>query len=349
MAKEHQRSEIDYNSNLLDVFRIFATLQVFLGHVVTHFSISAAVNVVYFVRGVPILFVLCGFLAAKSISARGTKPWLIRRAVRVIPAFWVCILVNTFIILAVYNTKPSVKEFIIYFATQFLGLNFYTGEWLRGYGVGTPNGVLWTIGVQIQFFLIVPLIHRCMKQKRFGVWCATIGGLMILSIICNRSMSFLPDILGKLINVTVIPYLYFLMLGMMAWYFRDRLIPLLAKYKWWLVLAYVAWGLAEIFFQFPHLFDGNIYNTVTTVLLGCIIFAFAFSGKWRMRHDWTYGFYLYHMVFINLAIEVGYGSLQPIWQWGITMFSIIALTLLFAILSQRLVEKPIAALIERKL
>lgn len=54
--------KIDYNRNALDIFRLIATVQVFLGHMVSHFAMqNALVNAVYFVRGVPILFVLCGF------------------------------------------------------------------------------------------------------------------------------------------------------------------------------------------------------------------------------------------------------------------------------------------------
>lgn len=67
----------DYNQNALDVFRIIATVQVFLGHIISHFAMdNPPVNAVYFVRGVPILFVLCGFLAAKSLEGRSVKDWL---------------------------------------------------------------------------------------------------------------------------------------------------------------------------------------------------------------------------------------------------------------------------------
>ena len=62
---------IDYNKNALDVFRLIATLQVFLGHVISHFMMTdPPFDAVYFVRGVPILFVLCGFLTAKSLEGK---------------------------------------------------------------------------------------------------------------------------------------------------------------------------------------------------------------------------------------------------------------------------------------
>ena len=77
---------IDYNKNMLDVFRLIATIQVFLGHVITQFYMqNPPVNLIYFVRGVPILFAMCGFLAAKSLEGRDVKKWWIGRAARIVP------------------------------------------------------------------------------------------------------------------------------------------------------------------------------------------------------------------------------------------------------------------------
>ena len=147
---------INTKNNILDAFRILATLQVFFGHVITHFGVtnSLVYNITYFVRGVPILFVLCGFLAAMSIGNKSIKDWYFSRAVRILPAFWACIIINSIIIFVFYGL-PSLKDGILYGVTQIFGLNFYTGDWLRDYGVGTPNGVLWTIPVQIEFFVLV--------------------------------------------------------------------------------------------------------------------------------------------------------------------------------------------------
>ena len=76
----------NYNDNALDLFRIVATIQVFLGHFIAHFTLpgnlSGSVplyNGIYFLRGVPILFALCGFLAAKSLDRYSAKEYLIRR------------------------------------------------------------------------------------------------------------------------------------------------------------------------------------------------------------------------------------------------------------------------------
>lgn len=337
----------NYNHNALDLFRIVATIQVFLGHTITHFHLPQLTNAVYFLRGVPILFVLCGFLAAKSLHKYTAGEYLRRRAIRILPAFWACIAVNTVIIFALY-TVPGVKDGILYFVTQFFGLNFYTGDWLRGYGVGTPNGVLWTIGVQVQFFLLAPLLYKLLQKLRLAKSTVLIGILTVFSIAVQKSAPYLPELVYKLIGVTAAPYLYFLVLGMAGWCFRDQLIPALEKARWFLLPAFVLWKLAENHLQLPHILDGVMYNTVTTLLTACLIFAFGFSFKCRAKIDLTYGFYLYHMVFINIAVHLGYRSLSWDIQSLLVLLAITVLPLLAAWLSQKLIENPAARLAGKK-
>lgn len=336
---------LNYNDNTLDIFRIIATVQVFLGHMVTHFAMPGlSVDAVYFVRGVPILFALCGFLAAKSLDE---KPpiiqYLKQRAIRIIPAFWACIIINTILIAVLYETVPTVKQGVIYLFTQFFGLNFYTGDWLRDYGVGTPNGVLWTISVQIQFFVLAPLFKKILAKKNLWFGLSAILGLTFVSILCNRLEPYLPTLVYKLINVTVLPYAYFLVFGMVVWEHRDAIIPFLTRFKWVLAVAYVAWKFAEIYLSFPHVLDGVLYNTVTTLLLAGVLFGFSFMRKWRAPIDLTYGFYLYHMIIINIVVELGYTSAG----WLLTLL-IAATTILCAWLSQVLVEKPCVKLLKKR-
>lgn len=337
----------NYNHNALDLFRILATVQVFLGHTITHFSLPQFTNAVYFIRGVPILFVLCGFLAAKSLDKYTARDYLLRRAFRILPGFWACITINTVIIALLY-TVPTLKDGIIYLVTQFFGLNFYTGDWLRGYGVGTPNGVLWTIGVQVQFFLIAPIIHKLLRKLQLPISAALIGVLTLLSIAIEKCAGLLPQIGYKLIGVTVVPYLYFLVLGMAGWCFRDQIVPALQKLRWVILPVFILWKLAENHLQFPHIFDGVMYNTVTTLLTALLIFGFGFSFKWRMKQDLTYGFYLYHMVFINIAIHLGCKTLGFDLQSAVVILAITVLPILAAWLSQKLIENPAAKLAGKK-
>lgn len=93
--------------------------------------------------------------------------------------------------------------------------------------------------------------------------------------------------------------------------------------------------------------DGVLYNTVTTMLTGCVIFAFAFRHVFHMKYDLTYGFYLYQMVFINLEVHFGYDSFLPFGQ-GVCIFVLIVfMTLFFALLSMKYIERPLNMRLKR--
>lgn len=342
----------NFDDNALDIFRLIATVQVFLGHMITHFSIEffPSATIIYFVRGVPILFILCGFLAAKSIDKHDTKDWLIKRAIRILPSFWVCIIINTIIIAIIYihYMHVSMVDLMIYFVTQFGLMNFYTGDWLRGYGVGAPNGALWTIGVQIQFFILVPLIHRFMKSKSLRSWIVCILSLTIVSILCGHIQPLLPEVLGKLLQVTVLPYLYFLLFGMMLWYHRESLINTLEHYNWLILIGYLLWKLAEDFLSFPHIFDGVLYNTITTILMALVIASFGFRKKVRLRKDYTYGFYLYHMVFVNIAVQIGISRNLSLLNGIMLILTIAFASTVMAWISNKFVDVPISGLYLRR-
>jgi peptidoglycan/LPS O-acetylase OafA/YrhL len=67
-----------------------------------------------------------------------------------------------------------------------------------------------------------------------------------------------------------------------------------------------------------------------------------------MKRDLTYGFYLYHMVFMNLAVHYKIAVAQPLWQCGAVILGISALTLLFAWLSQNFVERPAVKCLKKR-
>ena len=67
-----------------------------------------------------------------------------------------------------------------------------------------------------------------------------------------------------------------------------------------------------------------------------------------MKQDLTYGFYLYHMVFINIAIHLGYKTLGFDLQSAVVMLTITVLPILAAWLSQKLIENPAAKLAGKK-
>ena len=341
---------IDINKNCFDIIRLICTFTVFLGHFITHFGIenSALHEIAYFVRGVPVFFFLSGLLIARSLDRYDIKTYAVKRVTRIFPELWVCVLLNLGIILIFYHGARTIKDIIVYLFTQLTVFQFYTGNWLRSYGVGTPNGALWTITVDIQFYIIALLVVRILRKKSIKVWISTIFVFLIINIVIAKMQDHMPDMVWKVMQCCIIPFFWIFLTGMMVYYYKDQIILLLMKLKWVIIVLYCVWQYV-IPSGFRGLFEGVRYNAVTTILLMGLIVSIGFSVTVRLREDYSYSFYLYHMVIINFVLNTvlsGFNSMVTVYLAIIATMAVISIP---AVLSHLLVGKKLSHVLEKRI
>ena len=172
------KSEFDYKKNCFDIIRLIAALQVMLGHCFEHFELIQNSNILRVVRdilniipgkGVVIFFVISGFFSLQSIEkSQSFGGYCKKKILRIYPELWIAFGINTILIAFFHGLKTGVKNLGIYVITQTTIFQFYTGNWLRDYGVGTPNGSLWTISVIIQLYFVVFQVHYLYMQKGYS-------------------------------------------------------------------------------------------------------------------------------------------------------------------------------------
>lgn len=331
---------VDPEDNCFDWIRIFVAFIVFFGHFLTHFQVKSSVltEIAYFIRGVPVFFCLSGFFVARSVERYRPKEFFVRRFVRIYPAMWTCIFVNTVLILTLYAVHPTARELLIYLGTQLTAFQFYTGSWLRGYGVGVPNGALWTITVDIQFYLLVYLLVKWLKNRPLHNWIEIIFGGGVLSLLIKMNEGMLPELVNKLFEVCILPFLYIFLFGMMVYFFRDRFLPVFCRFRWLFIAIYVVWSLLPG--NITGVFEGVRYNIVTTLLLMCAVFSVGYGfGKHRLKTDYSYAFYLWHMVVINFFYHRFFQSFGTAPEMAGWMAVQLAITGALAWLSVQLVDK----------
>src|SRR5688572_1880780 len=112
-------------------------------------------------HGVDIFFVLSGFLVSglffKDLAQRGTVSpghFLIRRAFKIYPAFWLLILVTAIFHFCTLG-QVSLKAL---FAELFFYQNYVTGLWLH----------TWTLAIEEHFYLILAGIFYVLKRSAGG-------------------------------------------------------------------------------------------------------------------------------------------------------------------------------------
>lgn len=301
-------------NNNFDLLRICAALQVALVHAADHLKVhSAWIDWLTIFPGVPIFFVISGYLVSASFERSSVSQYAVNRVARIYPGLWGC-LAFCIALVSFIGLTPTWR----WIAAQATVAQVYNPDFLRHFGTGVLNGSLWSIPVELQFYALLPLLY---VGKRFGVlfWAAL--GMNVL-------YELHP---GRLAAVTVFPYLYLFLIGVVLQRNPDFVRRYLAgRLPWWLP-AYVITAVALSFT--PMRVGGNELNPLSAILLGLTVISAAYARAFPLKHDLSYGLYLYHMPVINLAVML-----------DITGYEGMALTLgtsiFLATLSWAVIERP---------
>ena len=284
-----------------------------LGHMIEHFELpgnEAVLHATYFFRGVPIFFVISGYLMWFSINrSKSYAQYLTKRFWRIYPELWGAVIVEI-IVLAILYRGWNVKDLALFTFGQGTLVQFWTPDSLRGYGVGTPNGALWTIGVMIQYYIIAWFFYKLMKNRRLNTWGIGFIASLVVSIagIFVAHNLIRSEIMGKLYDQTFIKYFWLFYIGMFIAKFKDRILPVLIKY-WYAYLI-----IAVVFFWTGYdIFAGYYLFWSLFLTIGLIGFAYRFPML-SVNTDISYGLFLYHMIVVNIFVNFGWtGS----WQYVI--------------------------------
>lgn len=213
------------------------------------------------------------------------------------------VILNAVIMLLIYREQIAVVPFLIFQLTQATVLQFWTPDCLRGYGCGTPNGALWTVGVMVQCYIVIYFLHRILHNKKgIGFIVVLLAGIAV-NIGAMPLKGILPEILYKLFTQTCLPYLWLFIVGAILCEYFDKVIFVLKKY--WILSLIIL-----LLVSLSGIEDGiGIYGMIQSLMLGVIIIGFGYSVKIPIQHDFSYGIFIYHMVVINGMVEFGiYGK-----------------------------------------
>ena len=335
--------------NNFDLIRILAASQVVFGHSVSHLKIEGFLfwlqkNVFIFFPGVPIFFFVSGFLISWSFSRSPleVKSFFYKRLLRIFPGLWICVLLSIILLLVDFQGDVidllSAKSFIAWIGMQLSFFQYYTPDILRFWGVGTPNGSLWTISVELQFYLALPLLFLATKKSK---WLLII--LMGLSIISNYFISIANQdiVIIKLLQVSVLPYLYYFGIGIASFFYYEKIRKYVeSKFIYWFAAYVLIIGLSS-YFNF-NIYSYSVESPMSLVadfVLAFLILSAAYtapqlSEKFLKGNDISYGVYIYHMLVVNFFVQRGIvGD-----SWYLAF--VYAITVIVAFLSWKLVEKP---------
>ena len=335
MNSANHASSVDFKNNSLNTLKILAALQVAYLHAVTHLGIQindTVTAICNLFMGVPIFFVLSGFLIWNSINrSKDFKDYAKKRAQRIFPELWLGVAVEIVVLIIFLKDKIKWLDLIAFAAGQGTFLQFWTPNSLRDFGCGTPNGALWTLGITIQFYIIVWFLYKFLKNKNIYYWCSALLISIVIKALSPTLTNVLPGIIGKLYGKTILPYLWMFLLGAFLAHYRDISIPFLKK-TWWIFIP-ISIVLDHFKLDIGHSSYGVfIYILRVSGFIGlCYLLP-----KINISFDFSYGMFIYHMIVINVMIELGF--VGKVYHLFIALAISIVLSILSALFGKYIVK-----------
>ncbi len=326
------KCELDFRNNCFNLIRLLAALQVFFGHAVRHLKLSAHPIFDFgfsLFAGVPIFFFLSGFLIWHSLERCDVKLFFKKRALRLFPELWLGVALSLLSIFLLYD-NIVIGDIALFALAQSSFLQFWSPDSLNGFGVGTPNGSLWTISVFIQFYIAVIFIKRFMKNRKGLAWWLPILALLTaINVLSPFIEARLPSILGKLYSMTLLPYLWLFMLGAFVSEYFEHSVLFLKRFWWIFLLGFYSFKLVgiELYGAYP------VFTSILSCAV-CVGFAYAFP-KLNLKQDFSYGIYIYHMVIVNIALELGFSG-----NWAVFL-AVLATTVALSAISRLIFAKKV--------
>jgi peptidoglycan/LPS O-acetylase OafA/YrhL len=302
----------EFKINNFDLLRIFAASEVLAGHSVSHLGISTPpwlIKLIYAFPGVPIFFVISGFLISASYErSSGLKSYSRNRVLRIYPGLWCCVLA-TVLVATLCGFSFANSQAPLWIISQFAGA-IYTPGFLKNFGFGSYNGSLWTIPVELQFYFLLPVLYwltpKGTKDQTTYFWLAwfafvAIGFAASLMFPVLENPEGEPT-LQKLLRYSLFPHFFLFMSGVLLQRMKVYESKWIAgKGAYWLA-AYLAF-----YYAAP---TAPVTYVPATLLLGIAAVSMAYtapgiSQKILRGNDISYGVYIYHGLMINAFVEMG--------------------------------------------
>ena len=166
--------------------------------------------------GVDIFFVISGYLMASIYDLKSSKMFFIKRARRLLPAYWATLILTLlvgFVVLAPSDFLQLKNQFLM---SMFFIPNFFFWSQNSYFQATDFNPLLnlWSLGVEFQFYLLVPLL------------C-----LVILRYKRLFNLIFVVSLIACLIVLTISPKTSFFLVPFRLWEFMFGFYTLKNSYK----------------------------------------------------------------------------------------------------------------------
>lgn len=285
-------------------------------------------------------FIISGCLIAASYQRSSSlKSYFSKRASRLLPAYMgiiiLCVGVFSFFSSLSFQEYFTSKQVYSYLASNLLFVNFIQ-PCLPGVLLNNAycaiNGALWTIKVEVSFYVLLPVImfglNRISYKLVYLIVIYMVGVLYHYGLLFG--MQAYPN-KAPLLNTLLhqLPgYLSYFAAGILVFYYLDwikkHLLKLLAPAMLVFVLEYVN--------------DLEVFKPIAlAILITYLAFGLSFLNNFGKYGDVSYGIYILHFPLIQLLVSLGLFKQYNVF---LLLFAIVFVVIGLGFVSWHLVEKP---------
>ena len=276
------------------------------------------------VLAVQLFFMLSGYFSISSFERSNTFSSFFR----IYPAYFFVVCIS-FLFLSFASTLKLADYFSSLTAWKYLGANLIFANFLAPILPGVfesnflpyTNGSLWTLKIEVAYFLIVPFVF--FARKHIGKWPVSI---VLISISLFYTFLIANLFSGSDVFIKQLPgQLHWFAFGIIAYDIRHKIMQM----DTWLYIALL------ITLYFLHYWWTPLYFISVIAL----VFGVALKLPFFKFSDWlgniSYSVYLIHFPVIQLGVALGLiGNYR-----GLSLLSCLALIIIFSYLIYRFIER----------
>lgn len=289
--------------NNFDILRLILAITVMLFHIggLTNNSI---LKLAPGDLAVKCFFVISGYLISKSyLKNSNIYDYAKSRFLRVYPLYFTCVTACFIIGMLMYTSEVSTylrDGGARYFVSNLAFLNFLQPElpglFVDNFKNSAVNGSLWTIKIEVMFYISVPVIYG-LFGRYFGNR-RTVFAIAVLSLISSLLIEFIVNKYG--LSDSLKNQLPSLMIFFMVGAVLNFVTPSFLTFKYLPVIVLI------IYFCDSHLIGKVIYPLAVAAFVYILVFKTSVINIHDGVGDLSYGIYIFH-----------YPVIQFLYQWGL--------------------------------
>lgn len=346
----------------LDILRFFASVAVFIWHLQSEFwhkldhpftlggkMGNIAVSFFYVLSGFLLSYLL--FTEYEAREKINIKSFFIRRILRIWPLYYFVVIAGFFLypaLIKLFNGYQIAERATLWRYCLFLP-NYDVAYY--HYPVSPSLGVLWSLGVEEQFYLFLPFFVMLTIRNR---------PLMLTSVLILTAFSlwYKMEVVTYYDSLSVMYNLHFgILTAIMAFYFRDRCRVFISNAMTLIsAIVFICYCAA---LQTGVDGENPLAKILEVVVFGVLILNFAFNPSLKsfsarriprmlekLGKDYTYSTYLLH----EFAIAFTTIILRSIFHWDNFLMYVLCCIFLLAVMvliARSVIERPVLRLKEK--